>query len=102
MMRRAPRSTLFPYATLFRSPPEAVPVIPARALTVTASLTSTFGIARRASEITTKPDRPAMTPPNPYSDAVFIEASRARSEEYTSELQSRQYLVCRLLLEHKY
>src|SRR5947209_13419434 len=67
MIRRPPRSTLFPYTTLFRSPPPRPP--PAVALT------------------------PKLSP-------SFVYAAR-RSEEHTSELQSRQYLVCRLLLEKK-
>src|SRR3712207_9552352 len=82
MIRRPPRSTLFPYTTLFRS------------------------------------RRPSSTrkPPNPYTGRVWHQHPvlrriclkglvevfrRARSEEHTSELQSRQYLVCRLLLEKK-
>src|SRR5882757_10296242 len=66
MIRRPPRSTLFPYTTLFRScPSRAAPPRLART-------------GRRAA------GRP-----------------RARSEEHTTELQSRQYLVCRLLLEKK-
>src|SRR5476651_2747475 len=64
MIRRPPRSTLFPYTTLFRSP--------------MAPRTAGSCPARRASS-----------------------RSPARSEEHTSELQSRQYLVCRLLLEKK-
>src|SRR5687768_17676289 len=73
MIRRPPRSTLFPYTTLFRSrPPRA---------------------ARRACR---RPWR--ATRRQPHAD----EASRSsRSEEHTSELQSRLHLVCRLLLEKK-
>src|SRR3712207_7205028 len=78
MIRRPPRSTLFPYTTLFRSgapgshywPPEAPRCHP----TPEERLPSV--VCRRRSQ-------------------------RARSEEHTSELQSRQYLVCRLLLEKK-
>src|SRR5258707_4566063 len=72
MIRRPPRSTLFPYTTLFRSPVAA-------GLTVLCFLV--------------------------YAIAFWIVAvdqeDRNRSEEHTSELQSRQYLVCRLLLEKK-
>src|SRR5258707_4420071 len=68
MIRRPPRSTLFPYTTLFRSWP-----IPGN---------------RRAARRTARPAAPGPS------------RSR-RSEEHTSELQSRQYLVCRLLLEKK-
>src|SRR5947209_12095599 len=76
MIRRPPRSTLFPYTTLFRSKttpstpsffPRAKPFPPARAASAAAPAPSFF----------------------------------SRSEEHTSELQSRQYLVCRLLLEKK-
>src|SRR3712207_8899183 len=72
MIRRPPRSTLFPYTTLFRSPAPAAP------------------------ELLTWP-APGPAAPDRGS------ASRhwRRSEEHTSELQSRQYLVCRLLLEKK-
>src|SRR3712207_8246010 len=73
MIRRPPRSTLFPYTTLFRSA-ERVP-------------------GRRA------PHREARRRPS-ASRGPQGRAPR-RSEEHTSELQSRQYLVCRLLLEKK-
>src|SRR5947209_14047899 len=68
MIRRPPRSTLFPYTTLFRSRPSHWSRIPAnrRSLGIPLSL-----------------------------------VAESRSEEHTSELQSRQYLVCRLLLEKK-
>src|SRR3712207_7949247 len=80
MMRRPPRSTLFPYTTLFRSPAHC-----ARARGVAA--------ARR-------PARRALGEPHPVLRRRR-EDDAARSEEHTSELQSRQYLVCRLLLETK-
>src|SRR5947209_20105783 len=64
IIRRPPRSTLFPYTTLFRSTPTRSPV-------------------------------------DCRSSPVDGSTDRARSEEHTSELQSRQYLVCRLLLEKK-
>src|SRR3712207_9295759 len=76
MIRRPPRSTLFPYTTLFRSPERPV----------SASLGPSWTRIGR-------------------SDPTVIVTPRAgrmvRSEEHTSELQSRQYLVCRLLLEKK-
>src|SRR3712207_7741954 len=87
MIRRPPRSTLFPYTTLFRSP-EAV------------SQTRTgrpppFVTSRR-------PSGPrAMRTPDCPGVAARDSARPERSEEHTSELQSRQYLVCRLLLEKK-
>src|SRR3712207_8226415 len=78
MIRRPPRSTLFPYTTLFRSI-RATGVAEADA------------IAKRAEALATE------------SEAVIAQqvADKLRSEEHTSELQSRQYLVCRLLLEKK-
>src|SRR3712207_8668358 len=81
MIRRPPRSTLFPYTTLFRSQPPA---------------------ARRDAA-----ERPRVLGEGRPRHAVQRllagrEDGRAdRSEEHTSELQSRQYLVCRLLLENK-
>src|SRR3712207_8478785 len=88
MIRRPPRSTLFPYTTLFRSAgrqplPVTSPVsqLPVDRLTV--------GCGERNDALGCRmPD-----------DGRCI--SKARSEEHTSELQSRQYLVCRLLLEKK-
>src|SRR3712207_8265875 len=88
MIRRPPRSTLFPYTTLFRSTvlpwwltkgkdgkPE---VIPERAAVVVDALHRYLA-----------------------GETLYQIADRLRSEEHTSELQSRQYLVCRLLLEKK-
>src|SRR3712207_6967622 len=82
MIRRPPRSTLFPYTTLFRSTFHAVG---ARILRMHAAL-----VGRTASFTIYDEDD---------SDAVVKRL--LRSEEHTSELQSRQYLVCRLLLEKK-
>src|SRR3712207_7966428 len=82
MIRRPPRSTLFPYTTLFRST-RGVPVVGARVADhLTGARTGSVGGLHRHLG-------PAV--------AVVVE----RSEEHTSELQSRQYLVCRLLLEKK-
>src|SRR5258707_6132191 len=74
MIRRPPRSTLFPYTTLFRSPIFA------------------FELARGIRVL-----RAALALAGPLTRAFQWN----RSEEHTSELQSRQYLVCRLLLEKK-
>src|SRR3712207_8756529 len=83
MIRRPPRSTLFPYTTLFRS-------------TVTVRNQTAVPLAVRAS---------VGRPSGAGSDAIDITVNPSafdlRSEEHTSELQSRQYLVCRLLLEKK-
>src|SRR3712207_8308992 len=81
MIRRPPRSTLFPYTTLFRSRC----TLPRRPR------------ARRRRDRTDDDD--AWVPPT-GPGAVRSEGSE-RSEEHTSELQSRQYLVCRLLLEKR-
>src|SRR3712207_9117310 len=80
MIRRPPRSTLFPYTTLFRS--ENYTYSTRRVAPVAEELGIRIGI---------HPD----DPPVPELGGV------PRSEEHTSELQSRQYLVCRLLLEKK-
>src|SRR3989442_7036316 len=77
MIRRPPRSTLFPYTTLFRS--QRVKLLD-------------FGIARDA-------DLPAEE--RLTRTGFFVGTLKYRSEEHTSELQSRPHLVCRLLLEKK-
>src|SRR3712207_7545192 len=87
MIRRPPRSTLFPYTTLFRSTSAAASST-ARAAAPTRLSVGTFGCA----------DAVPGTAPSATASAI---APATRSEEHTSELQSRQYLVCRLLLEKK-
>src|SRR3712207_7205330 len=84
MIRRPPRSTLFPYTTLFRSEGPAGE----------ASRERPGPLASRVGE---RDVRRARVPPG----AAPLRLPVARSEEHTSELQSRQYLVCRLLLEKK-
>src|SRR3712207_8723765 len=86
MIRRPPRSTLFPYTTLFRS--NILPSIgPTRLQDVVASQGYVTQLGRSWSDA---------------DQAPFLEGRNGcRSEEHTSELQSRQYLVCRLLLEKK-
>src|SRR3712207_8869120 len=92
MIRRPPRSTLFPYTTLFRSLAQAAQAgNPARehleaADQVLAGATDASAIAGYQKFLSLFPSEGALLP---------------RSEEHTSELQSRQYLVCRLLLEKK-
>src|SRR3712207_7561276 len=82
MIRRPPRSTLFPYTTLFRS-----------------------SLIKPAVEELLRYDGPVETSTERFAkEDVVIGRTvipRGRSEEHTSELQSRQYLVCRLLLEQK-
>src|SRR2546421_6217900 len=78
MIRRPPRSTLFPYTTLFRSLMTAA--TPARFAAASSKRPGSASLMRRR---------------------VWASASSSRSEEHTSELQSRSDLVCRLLLEKK-
>src|SRR3712207_7611110 len=86
MIRRPPRSTLFPYTTLFRSPNIADKLISERG-------SANFHLQSQKANVTMLfADIRGFTP---LSEAL------SRSEEHTSELQSRQYLVCRLLLEKK-
>src|SRR3712207_7113726 len=93
MVRRPPRSTLFPYTTLFRSVP-AVAERPQRVLLLRRLLA---GVPPHR-----LPPRPARLriPPAPLRPIGWPALLwDHRSEEHTSELQSRQYLVCRLLLD---
>src|SRR3712207_8533255 len=92
MIRRPPRSTLFPYTTLFRSPPTAG--ITARA--GRRSIVPTSSVERTVSF---KYSKKSASPTPKTNESMNAKATR--SEEHTSELQSRQYLVCRLLLEKK-
>src|SRR5258707_10912115 len=80
MIRRPPRSTLFPYTTLFRSPERSA---------------AESALFRRIAAL--------RASGAPEARLALVELARrlVRSEEHTSELQSRQYLVCRLLLEKK-
>src|SRR3712207_8814087 len=87
MIRRPPRSTLFPYTTLFRSDPRG-------RLEVLAGRTGAEMFRQRL-KLTTEVFLSGV------GTAPAVLQMVARSEEHTSELQSRQYLVCRLLLEKK-
>src|SRR3712207_8193481 len=97
MIRRPPRSTLFPYTTLFRSEVEA-----AQAAVVVAHAKVSFEEDGLGGERQPRDERGGE---QREGRALRVEpddaAGRQRSEEHTSELQSRQYLVCRLLLEKK-
>src|SRR3712207_7370554 len=98
MIRRPPRSTLFPYTTLFRSRPETISSADARMRTsLCPSKTGCIPLLCPPMDATSVLQRlirfDTVNPPG--------DEREARSEEHTSELQSRQYLVCRLLLEKK-
>src|SRR3712207_7373468 len=85
MIRRPPRSTLFPYTTLFRSARGRAGVVRGRGAGHADDDADRAGQVQRAAE----------------AAADELGHGAGRSEEHTSELQSRQYLVCRLLLEKK-
>src|SRR3712207_8784866 len=87
MIRRPPRSTLFPYTTLFRSLAAATDVALARERVDGSGANVVFGDC-------------SPLQPGTYTAGAGVYVL-TRSEEHTSELQSRQYLVCRLLLEKK-
>src|SRR3712207_7196633 len=102
MIRRPPRSTLFPYTTLFRSIRADTSLMPAMSTTeyvMVTSLAPTYGRVSPEASVET------MSFGSPIGRsriaAAATDALPERSEEHTSELQSRQYLVCRLLLEKK-
>src|SRR3712207_7734132 len=92
MIRRPPRSTLFPYTTLFRST-----LVPKRYFRAMSPEGSGHKVRERSWEQTERI----------MKHMILVDGARSgswgasRSEEHTSELQSRQYLVCRLLLEKK-
>src|SRR3712207_6966016 len=94
MIRRPPRSTLFPYTTLFRSAQRR----DSRFFSVGQDERG----RRRSTGLRRRQESPGAqaTPARRYG-RVGTQSKGSRSEEHTSELQSRQYLVCRLLLEKK-
>src|SRR5258707_9761645 len=94
MIRRPPRSTLFPYTTLFRSIDATAPYLEG-APTRFAQMHELSG-PDDAKRMVDYWAAEGMT-----SYKAYMNITRERSEEHTSELQSRQYLVCRLLLEKK-
>src|SRR3712207_7412756 len=92
MIRRPPRSTLFPYTTLFRSGVSGMTVTEVKG----------FGRQRGHTELYRGAEYVVdFVPKTRIEVAVKDALVDQRSEEHTSELQSRQYLVCRLLLEKK-
>src|SRR3989442_9654506 len=88
MIRRPPRSTLFPYTTLFRSRPDTVQIV--------------YNLVRREAEdrffVVARASNVGVIAREPLANGLL---AGKRSEEHTSELQSRPHLVCRLLLEKK-
>src|SRR3712207_8620116 len=98
MIRRPPRSTLFPYTTLSRSGREERLEDPLGRGRVDAAA----GVGDGEAHVASRRDGPVRQGQLPLGlDGVERQREEARSEEHTSELQSRQYLVCRLLLEKK-
>src|SRR2546429_3990993 len=95
MIRRPPRSTLFPYTTLFRSNPVHAPVVSGPWQTER----SPNPIPRAGVKTSPTPFFRSNARNQPPRSTVFL--FPRRSEEHTSELQSRLHLVCRLLLEKK-
>src|SRR3712207_7718970 len=98
MIRRPPRSTLFPYTTLFRSLVGALATA-LMLLVVMLAIPPEKADAAPKFRVVTKTFHNSSTITIPAGAPTNVEAGR--SEEQTSELQSRQYLVCRLLLEKK-
>src|SRR3712207_8024662 len=95
MIRRPPRSTLFPYTTLFRSPHQPHG-------RVEEVRVQRADIDRADPALATRPHAPRLDHHGRDDGRVERQSqAEVRSEEHTSELQSRQYLVCRLLLEKK-
>src|SRR3712207_8753643 len=94
MIRRPPRSTLFPYTTLFRSVHYLREVCGLRATNIGCDTTSCGACTVIVDGLSVK----SCTVLAAQTDGAQV---TTRSEEHTSELQSRQYLVCRLLLEKK-
>src|SRR5690348_17882639 len=91
MIRRPPRSTLFPYTTLFRSPASTGDIVRNSSSTSPAATSSPNVVGPASARICAWPSA------RNHASA----ARRSRSEEHTSELQSPVHLVCRLLLEKK-
>src|SRR5699024_12794143 len=97
MIQRAPRSTLFPYTTLFRSGTVGLKDNTAPELNSAVYALENEGDSKTDQIVLTFNE----TVQNPDNDDFTVEINGARSEEHTSELQSRFDLVCRLLLEKK-
>src|SRR3712207_8393370 len=96
MIRRPPRSTLFPYTTLFRSALTYYLLLSLAPFALGAAALEALLLEDFLSALEVASQLNRFLP-----DAVHNDVEKLRSEEHTSELQSRQYLVCRLLLEKK-
>src|SRR3712207_6982868 len=95
MIRRPPRSTLFPYTTLFRSRGGG------NGVPLGEEVQPTRHRLRGDEQVRQEPERPHQHLHGHQRTLAAEREPHERSEEHTSELQSRQYLVCRLLLEKK-
>src|SRR3712207_7586103 len=98
MIRRPPRSTLFPYTTLFRSRQDLAFAQSRDSVADRIKAVQIMGYHEYGQSQSPLQGRDQLVE---LAGADGIEAGSRRSEEHTSELQSRQYLVCRLLLEKK-
>src|SRR5438309_6841556 len=94
MIRRPPRSTLFPYTTLFRS-------ATATAASTARSVRTSAAFLQRVKPVGVEMLPTLLEPVRPAGLDAATAVDRLRSEEHTSELQSQFHLVCRLLLEKK-
>src|SRR2546422_5226561 len=90
MIRRPPRSTLFPYTTLFRSSRCADGIVPAKCQHSWSRISKVSPLVARVIKFACE-----------AAKIIWRHHKKVRSEEHTSELQSRLHLVCRLLLEKK-
>src|SRR3712207_6956798 len=101
MIRRPPRSTLFPYTTLFRSLRKQIfpTIYPVNPFIISVGIihATCLGLIKSNKAHPIPAEIPASGPIKIAAKKIAV----VRSEEHTSELQSRQYLVCRLLLEKK-
>src|SRR3712207_7124341 len=95
MIRRPPRSTLFPYTTLFRSLADVEAQLRAKKVLNLNALGAREELLPLLSIVGNQREREEL------ARKIYYQTGSMRSEEHTSELQSRQYLVCRLLLEKK-
>src|SRR3712207_7550329 len=100
MIRRPPRSTLFPYTTLFRSDRGGTVLLSSHLLTEVELIADEMVLIGRG-KIVAQGTKAELLAGAGDQGTHVTSLDNDRSEEHTSELQSRQYLVCRLLLEKK-